>query len=306
MKSRIQVEDALKHLHECDYRSKASGPESLAGALSCDLVESTRLLSTLQSKGLASLVGGTYQLTDTGRDYAREVVRAHRLYETYLARDTGLSEAEWHRQAEKMEHNLSGSQVGLIAKSLGYPRYDPHGDPIPTAGGELPPSHGTSILECPIGWEGRITHLEDEPHAFYQELIDAGLAPGMRLKIHEPKTDVLRLNVEGRITQFGRAVASNLMVTAFAANEAFDPSICRLSDLQPGEAAAILELSPACRGAERNRLLDLGLVPGTQTHIVLSSPSGSPIAYYIRGATIALRREQADKVLIRKTESQTA
>ncbi len=301
MKERIQIEDALKHLHECEYRGQSVGPESLAGVMGCDLAESAELLSNLQASKLVALDKGAYQLTREGREYARQVVRAHRLYETYLAHETGLDETEWHPKAEKMEHTLSGEQVKSMAEQLGYPRYDPHGDPIPTAAGELPPVRGMPLIECSPGWEGRIVHIEDEPDAFYTHLVNAGLAPGMRIQVLDMEPKIIRLNVEGRAIKLRPAVAGNLVVMAFEADESFDQSVARLSDLQSGETASIVGLLPACRGHERNRLLDLGLVPGTSVEIVLSSPVGSPIAYRIRGAAIALRREQADRVMIRKT-----
>ena len=72
--------------------------------------------------------------------------------------------------------------------------------------------------------------------------------------------------------------------------------------MHPGEQAAILGLSPLCRGLERNRLLDLGVVPGSTVSVDLVSASGSPVAYRLRGASIALRREQADRVRIRKAD----
>ena len=200
-----------------------------------------------------------------------------------------------------MEHLLSDSQVDNIAKQLGYPRYDPHGDPIPTADGELPPITDRSLVEFAAGWEGRISHLEDEPHSLYQQLVDSGLAPGMRLQVLKPHKNKLRINLEGREINLSHSAAANLMVSPFAPGDSFDTSIRRLSDLKLNQSASIAELSPVCRGAERNRLLDLGLVPGTQVTLILTSPAGGPSAYRIRGASIALRREQADKILIRET-----
>lgn len=306
MKERIQIEDALKHLHECEYRGQPAGPESLAGVMGCDVAESADLLIKLQASRLVALTHGAYHLTNAGRRYARHVVRAHRLYETYLARETGLDETEWHHQAEKMEHALSDEEMRSIAAHLEYPRYDPHGDPIPTAAGELPPRRGIPLLECASGWTGRIVHIEDEPDAFYSHLVSAGLAPGMRIRVLETEPETLRMNVEGRVIQLRRATAGNLVVMPLEADDSFDRSVARLSDLKVGETASIVGLSPACRGPERNRLLDLGLVPDTPVQIVLSSPAGSPIAYRIRGASIALRREQADRVIIRKTARESA
>lgn len=303
MLTRIKIEDALKHLHDCDYRSRSASLESISGTLSCDLESSAKLVEILQNKDLIQSDSPTIALTEKGREYAREVIRAHRLYETYLANKTGLAESEWHRQAEKMEHLLSDSQVDKIAKQLGHPRYDPHGDPIPTADGKLPPKSDRSLVGCPPDWEGRVTHLEDEPHSLYQKLVDFGLAPGMRLRVLAGCKKELRINLEGREISLPKSIATNLMVAPFAAGDSFDASIRRLSDLTLNQSASIAELSPACRGGERNRLLDLGLVPGTSVTLTLTSPAGGPRAYRIRGASIALRREQADKILIRKIES---
>jgi DtxR family Mn-dependent transcriptional regulator len=71
-----------------------------------------------------------------------------------------------------------------------------------------------------------------------------------------------------------------------------------LSNLRRGETARVVELSRACRGAERRRLLDLGFVPGSEIEVEMVSPAGDPTAYRVRGALIALRREQAALVYV--------
>jgi DtxR family Mn-dependent transcriptional regulator len=76
------------------------------------------------------------------------------------------------------------------------------------------------------------------------------------------------------------------------------PGLARLSELETGAEAVIRALSPGCVGPERLRLLDLGLVPGTRIRPEFESPFGSPRAYFIRGTMIALRREQAEMVLV--------
>lgn len=290
--ARVLIEDALKHLHECPPVSA----HSLAGALGIDLDAATGLLAKLEHSGLARLKGGRYELTDDGRGYARQVLRAHRLYETYLAQQTGTAAESWHTEAERMEHELTGEKLDRLAHQLGHPRFDPHGDPIPTAGGELPALRGTPLLECPVGWEGRIVHIEDEPHRGYAEVVAAGLAAGMLFRIVEADEHSVRLNVEGRTMQLSREAAGHVL----AAREPFDATIMRLSQLRQGQRAAVVGLSSAVRGAERNRLLDLGVVPGTVVEIDLVSPAGNPIAYLIRGASIALRRQQAERILVRK------
>jgi Fe2+ transport system protein FeoA len=75
----------------------------------------------------------------------------------------------------------------------------------------------------------------------------------------------------------------------------------RLSVLSAvGDSARVVGLSPALRGVERRRMLDLGLVPGTEVRLVRRAPGGDPVAYRIRGAVVALRREQADQIRIER------
>ncbi len=74
----------------------------------------------------------------------------------------------------------------------------------------------------------------------------------------------------------------------------FDP----LSTLNPGEKATVVRISAACRGIERRRLLDLGIIPGTIVEAEMKSPSGDPTAYRIRDTTIALRKEQSNQIHI--------
>ena len=302
MKDRVVIQDALKHLFDCEYNNRTAGAESLAGALALPLEQAGRLSATLQTAGLVSLRDGSLKLSKRGRKYALQVIRAHRLYETYLARETGLSESSWHREAEVREHKLSDPEVDSLAERLGHPRFDPHGAPIPTKNGYLPAPRGKSLLECPIGWEGRVVHIEDEPDAAYAGIIANGIFPGMRISMVEIEPAFLRVNVEGRTIELSRSLAANIFAAELEKGELPGTPVRRLTDLKDGENGEVVGLSPACRGAERMRLLDLGLVPGSKIGIDLKSPFNGPIAYRIRGSMIALRKEQAEQIFIKETQ----
>ena len=101
-------------------------------------------------------------------------------------------------------------------------------------------------------------------------------------------------------------MAANLSVQALPEEEEVDEPHERLSALDPGERATVVGLSSACRGAERRRFLDLGLIPGTKVEAELRSAGGDPTAYRIRGAVIALRREQAEMVQVIRPERKAA
>ena len=87
-------------------------------------------------------------------------------------------------------------------------------------------------------------------------------------------------------------------LTAFQQRELAGVSLRRLSSLALNEVAVVSDISPACRGPERRRLLDLGLVPGTTVKAEFASPAGDPVAYRVRGALIALRAQQAEMIHI--------
>src|SRR5690606_8195040 len=100
-------------------------------------------------------------------------------------------------------------------------------------------------------------------------------------------------------------VAANLTVLRTEEEVDRRPAV-PLSSLAPGESAEVVGIAPACRGAQRRRLFDLGVVPGTMVASELTASGGDPTAYRIRGALIALRREQADLIHVHRGEAPEA
>jgi DtxR family Mn-dependent transcriptional regulator len=148
-----------------------------------------------------------------------------------------------------------------------------------------------------------ITHLEDEPETVYAQLVALGLQPGMLISITERSPQRVRFRTDHHEHVLAPVLAENVFVSPLPETASAGlPEEEYLSELQPGRRARVAGLAPACRGAERRRLLDLGFVPGTAVEIELVSPAGDPIAYRVRGTAIALRREQANLIRI-STES---
>ena len=293
------MEDALKHIHCCEYEKPCRATlESLAGVLSIRLEEAVALLTQLRELKLLKWVGETFQLTEEGRRLARHIIRAHRLYETYLAQESGFSETLWHQKAERAEHNLSEDQIEELADRLGHPRYDPHGDPIPTREGELPPLQGCSLLAYGMGGEGKIVHIEDQPESIYAQIVELGLAPGMSFYVLGLSEREIFLRVEGRMLSVTLSVAASIRVAELSQEEKQRPLGRRLTDLDRREKAKIMGISSICRGVERRRLLELGFVMGATIEKDREGSFGSPIAYRIGGSLIALRREQAEQIFI--------
>ena len=296
---RIQLEDGLKHLLDCDESGRGATVESLAGSLERSQRHAAEVLGLLRARGLATATGDAHHLTEDGRLYALQVVRTHRLYETWLAQETSLPPAEWHSEAHKAEHHIDAAGANALADRLNNPRFDPHGDPIPTREGHLPKRSLTSLASWPDGGAATIEHMEDEPKILFQQAEVLGLAPGTRIDESRHLEDgSVEALVEGRRMIIPAAVATLIHVQDPAADDPTPAGLGRLSGLPIGGEATIHALAPSCTGPERRRLLDLGVVPGTRIRCEFASPFGSPRSYHIRGALIALRTSQADRVLI--------
>lgn len=299
--ARVLAEDALKHLFDCEYKGQIGNLQSLSGVLAISGNRAAEILQQLEARELVRPTTGGYRLTPDGRSYALRVVRIHRLWERYLSDETGFDPQLWHQQAELKEHTTSTEEAEALAASMGDPRFDPHGDPIPTAGGEILPPRGKPLTELAVDQLAEIVHIEDEPEAVYAQLVAEGLHPGMQVRVLESSPRRVRFEAEAQELVLAPILAANLSVVALPQEAEIVGPFDRLSDLELGERAQVVAISPFLRPRERRRMLDLGLVPGTAVAAEIRSPAGDPTGYRIRGAVIALRREQADQIQIERS-----
>ena len=297
---RVIIEDTLKHIHESEMNSRRPTLQSIAGALELPMDQLPELLINMESRDLLYTKEDQFYLTPGGRDYALRIIRAHRLWERYLADETGFAEDEWHDLAHRYEHTLSAAEVDALSARLGNPTRDPHGDPIPTADGKVVPHGGRPVTTMEIDVPLRITHLEDEPAAVYAQLVAENLRPGMQVRLTKVSPQRVVFWADGDEHVLAPIVAANVSVVPLPPHEEMlEPvSTESLADLEPGRKAQIVSISRACRGTERRRLMDLGILPGTLVEAEVTSPGGDPTAYRIRGALIALRRQQANYIHI--------
>lgn len=306
LSERVLREDALKHVYTCQSMGKDCSLESMAGRLEVSTGRAAGLLSLLAESRLIRNGEAGPRLTDAGREGALRLVRTHRLWERYLADRTGVPAGEWHEEAERMEHSLSPEETEVLAARLGHPAWDPHGDPIPTAGGHLPAIERLSLAGAEAGRTVEIVHLEDEPRVIYDALLEDGLGLGSRLAVVRRSDQEVCVRARGREWCLDVVVARNVTVRMLPEGESADAPITTLCDLEQGQSGRVTDISPACQGSQRRRLLDLGVVRGTEIEAAFSSAAGDPIAYVIRGALIALRHEQAEWIRVELIETLTA
>jgi DtxR family transcriptional regulator, Mn-dependent transcriptional regulator len=303
-KSRQQktlTEDILKQLYHVEQSKRTATITDLSGALQVKRSKILPIVEATTASGLLHSTNEALYLTDTGREYALKIVRVHRLWEKYLAEKTGYQPSEWHFLAEKMEHKLEDEDIKKLSSSLGNPMFDPHGDPIPSAQGEISEVKWLPLPSYPTNKPGKIVHIEDEPDVIYQQILAKRIFVGSHILVQKSTASEVVISCEGQQHSFSPIVAANINIEELSAEESYEQDAQRLSTLESGEMAKVLGISQECRGANRRRLLDLGILPGTAIEVDLKSPLRDPIAYRVKNTSIALRNSLADLILINKT-----
>lgn len=155
------------------------------------------------------------RLTAAGEKLASLVLRRHRLIELFLVKVLGMSWAEVHDEAERLEHAVSERLIDRIDNMLGRPAVDPHGDPIPTAEGTMARNDHVSLLDAPIDAPLVVTRVLDQDPRFLHFAEHRGLMPGASVTVlqRDADADSVRLREShGEIVTIGTRAASKVLV----------------------------------------------------------------------------------------------
>ncbi len=297
---RVHMEDALKYLFDCEYNKSICNMNSIAGNLNISDDEASQLIVRLDALGLITMKEQNIVLTDTGRSYSLRVIRIHRVWERYLADEKSTAQADWHIEADRLEHIVTHEDTEKIAAQLGHPVYDPHGDPIPTVEGELPELRGKPLSQLDEGESARIIHIEDEPRNIYEQLVVLGLYPGMNVYVTDVDQGKVTFAANGDECTLTPLFAAQITVEQLQQTVPVKTDYDLLSNLEIGEEAEVASISPNCRGQQRRRLMDLGIVPGSLISAEMKSASGDPVGYRVMGTTIGIRKQHAEMIFINK------
>ena len=196
------------------YVLSFKAPPVLTSAVAARLgVAAPSVSAMLQRLGAAGLLagsgGGGIALSEHGQRHAREVVRRHRLIETFLARAAGMSWDEVHHEAEAMQHAVSDLLIDRIDAALGHPRHDPHGDPIPPSSGEHVEDWPPALADEAAGGRFRVDRVSDEDSAALRYLAGLGVRPGVVLRVleREPFGGPLWVEIGGQRRALGMPLA---------------------------------------------------------------------------------------------------
>ncbi|MFJ2619295.1 metal-dependent transcriptional regulator [Glutamicibacter sp. NPDC087344] len=156
----------------------------IAGKAGMKLSTVSGALAKLRQQGLLDHAPyGAVSLTARGRDYAVTMVRRHRLIETFLVQMLGYRWDQVHEEAEQLEHAVSDFMIARVDELLGHPTRDPHGDPIPTAEGQVSIPPAVSLTEITGGSQVLVERIADDDSELLQYFSDHGIVVGARLDI---------------------------------------------------------------------------------------------------------------------------
>jgi DtxR family Mn-dependent transcriptional regulator len=290
---REALEDALKFLFDQQQMNKSVSEEMLVKTQKHPR-QSRKNLRKMKDLDLIDQNQDQLFLTAKGEKLALQIVRAHRLWERYLADEARIPLSEVHQIAHRREHGMTIEQINALDASLGHPLTDPHGDPIPNPKGVFRPfNQGVSLLNWNQKKQFKIIHLEDEPPMAYAQILASGLFLGQTLQLLESNETRIRLSDGIEVFNLAPSVAANIYIQALSEMEIAKKESISLAELQVQQKAEILTLDEQCQGFTRRRFLDLGLTPGTEIFPELNNSFGDPRAYRVRGTLIALRNDQA-------------
>ena len=155
------------------------------------------------------------RLTDEGRALAVDILRRHRILESFLVEIVGLDWADVHEEAERLEHAVSDRVLDGLEKLLGYPKLDPHGDPIPSADGQIAALPQTSLADSRAGDQCVVARVLDESRPFLQYIGSIGLKPGTPIRVQQilPQAGTIEIQPEsGSPITLGLGPADKLLI----------------------------------------------------------------------------------------------
>ncbi len=199
------VEDYAKAIYVLESRHGVASTTALAERLDVSPPAVSAMIKKLASIGYVSHVRYRgVRLTAEGRRLALEVLRHHRLLETYLVEELGVPWEHVHAEAEVLEHVLSEGLEQRIAAKLGEPTHDPHGDPIPAADGTVVEPSTVSLDALEVGERGTFVRVSDSDSTLLRELADRKLRPGDAIEVTGSTNRGRRVSCEGHEQELPR------------------------------------------------------------------------------------------------------
>lgn len=191
------------------------GTNELAAHLEVKPATVTDMLKKLKEKSLINYQKyGKIALNDNGKKVALEILRKHRLWETFLYEKLDFNWDEVHEIAEQLEHIKSAKLINKLDAFLDFPQFDPHGDPIPTEGGELKVVYKKTLAEVTVGDTCKLAAVKDNSTAFLQYVVKVGLSLSSIIRVvsRQEFDAMMEIEVDKKRYNVSEKFAENIFV----------------------------------------------------------------------------------------------
>ncbi|MBI5842649.1 MAG: metal-dependent transcriptional regulator [Chloroflexi bacterium] len=211
------IQDYLKHIYDLTKNGAPASTNDLARRLDIKPASVTGMVQKLASAKPALVEYHKHQgvtLTAAGKKNALEVIRHHRLLETWLVQTLGYSWDEVHEEACRLEHVISEDFERRIAAALGNPIRDPHGDLIPTENLIMPTDKSQPLSALRPTQRGAIVRVNGEDPAFLRHLVGLGLVPGAQIEVtgHSQFDHNITIKIGSKSNVLGLPITSKVFV----------------------------------------------------------------------------------------------
>lgn len=187
----------------------------LAGELKTRPASVTDMMKKLRAKKLVHYEAYKgFKLTAEGKKLALLIIRRHRLWEFFLAEKLRFSWDEVHEVAEDLEHVSSKKLIDKLDEYLGFPRFDPHGDPIPDANGKIESSKQVCLVDLPLNKPGLVCYVSDQSTEMLELLGHKNIGMGTRIEVKKKFQfdQSMEIRVKQQIETISETLAKNIYV----------------------------------------------------------------------------------------------
>lgn len=298
----------------------------LADTLSISSVSVNEMCRRLQDKGL--LVYRPYKgalLTEEGERRAYHILRRHRLWEVFLVEKLGFDYTQAHEIACQLEHATPNMLTDRLDAFLEYPSVNPQGESIPRANGVLPARSLQTLSAFSPGQRGHVVRCDvsDAARVFLDE---QGIRPGASLMVVATAEDSVLVQAEKAHLSLAQSLAEAILLELEASSKnakgaPLQPTLniskkegdspmqnkteivvqqIPLNELRVGQRGIVVRVGG--RGPARRRMMDMGLVPGSEVKVIRVAPLGDPIEFTVKGYSLSLRKSEARAIKVEVTD----
>lgn len=212
----ISKEDYLSAIYKFRGQDGTIKANKIAEKLSISNAAVTDMLKKLANDGYVDYK--RYQgikLTTEGEEYAKNMVRRHRIWEVFLHQIIGIPWDKVHKEAHNLEHGASDYLINRMEEMLDFPAFDPHGDPIPSKEGVMPKQKKNKPLSAlKENGRGKIVRVNDFDNKFLRYLAKIGFKLGKEIYVKEVLgfDRSMLVVVDGKETSVSSTIAANIFI----------------------------------------------------------------------------------------------